>query len=38
MDRATEPAKPDRRKRRQGRGKVRPRVSVEDRVVKVAAT
>src|SRR4029077_15663678 len=34
MDRATEPPKPDRHGNRPRRGKVRPRVSVEDRVVK----
>ena len=37
MDKATEPAKPGRQEKRRGRGKVRPRVSVEDRVLKVAA-
>ena len=37
MDKATEPPKPDRHGNRPRRGKVRPRVSVEDRVVKAAA-
>ena len=37
MDKATEAGKPGRQEKRAGRGKVRPRVSVEDRVVKVAA-
>ena len=37
MDKATDPAKPGRREKRRGRGKVRPRVSVEDRVLKAAA-
>jgi hypothetical protein len=37
MDKATEPPKPDRQENRPRRGKVRPRVSIEDRVVKVAA-
>jgi hypothetical protein len=37
MDTATEPAKPDRQKNRARRGKIRPRVSIEDRVLKVAA-
>jgi hypothetical protein len=37
MDKATEPAKLDRQKNRPRRGKVRPRVSIEDRVVKAAA-
>ena len=37
MDKATEPAKPDRHKHRPRRGKVRPRVSIEERVLKVAA-
>lgn len=37
MDRGTEPAKPDRQLGRPRRGKVRPRVSVEDRVLKAAA-
>jgi len=36
MDKATDPAKPGRYEKRRGRGKVRPRVSVEDRVLKVA--
>jgi hypothetical protein len=34
MDKATEPGNPDRREKRPGRGKVQPRVSVEDRVLK----
>ena len=33
MEKGTEPAKPDRRDKRRGRGKVTPRVSVEDRIV-----
>jgi hypothetical protein len=37
MDKATEPGKPDRREKRPGRGKVRPRVSVEDRALKATA-
>lgn len=37
MDRGTEPAKPDRQRGRPRRGKVRPRVSIEDRVLKAAA-
>jgi Transposase IS66 family len=37
MDKATEPAKPDRQARQPGRGKIRPRVSIEDQVLKVAA-
>jgi len=37
MDKATEPPKPERQGNRPRRGKVRPRVSIEDRVVKVAA-
>jgi hypothetical protein len=37
MDKATEPPKPDRQGNRPRRGKVRPRVSIEDRVLKVAA-
>jgi len=36
MDKGTEPSKPVEREKRRGRGKVTPRVSVEDRVVKVA--
>ena len=35
MDKGTEPSKPVKREKRRGRGKVTPRVSVEDRVVKV---
>jgi transposase IS66 family protein len=37
MDKATEPAKPDRPEKRLGRGKLRPRVRVEDRVLQAAA-
>jgi Transposase IS66 family len=37
MDKATEPAKPDRQEGQPRRGKVRPRVSVEDCVLKAAA-
>ena len=37
MDKATEPTKPDRQEKHPGRGKVRPRVSVEDRVLTAAA-
>jgi hypothetical protein len=37
MDKATEPAKPDRQKNRGRRGKVRPCVSIEDRVLKAVA-
>ncbi len=37
MDKATEPTKSGSPEKRPGRGKVRPRVSVEDRVLKVAA-
>jgi hypothetical protein len=37
MDKATEPARPDRQEGRPRRGKVRPRVSVEDRVLKATA-
>jgi hypothetical protein len=37
MDKATEPAKPTRQGNRQRRGKVRPRVSIEDHVLKAAA-
>ena len=37
MDKATEPAKPGRQKDRPRRGKVRPCVSIEDRVLKAAA-
>ncbi|MDQ2764468.1 MAG: transposase [Pseudomonadota bacterium] len=36
MDKATEPAKPDWQKNRPRRGKIRPRVSIEDRVLKAA--
>jgi hypothetical protein len=36
MDKATEPAKPHRPANRPRRGKVRPRVSIEERVLKVA--
>jgi len=34
MDKGTGPSKPDRREKQRGRGKVTPRVTVEDRVVK----
>jgi hypothetical protein len=37
MEKATEPAGPDERKKRPGRGKIRPRVNIEDRVLKAAA-
>jgi Transposase IS66 family len=37
MDKATEPASPRMQGRRRGRGKVRPRVSIEDRIIKAAA-
>ena len=37
MDKATEPAKPDRQKNHPRRGKVRPRVSIEERLLKAAA-
>lgn len=37
MDEATEPAMPDRQGGRPGRGKVRPRVIIEDHVLKAAA-
>ena len=37
MDKATELGKPDRQEKCPGRGKIRPRVSVEDRVLKAAA-
>jgi hypothetical protein len=37
MDKATEPAKPERREKHPGRGKVSPRVRVEDRVLKASA-
>jgi hypothetical protein len=37
MDQGTEPAKPGKKGKRRFRGKVTPQVSVEDRVVKVAA-
>jgi hypothetical protein len=37
MDKATAPGKSVRHEKRQGRGKVRPGVSVEDRVLKAAA-
>ncbi|MGD0109910.1 MAG: hypothetical protein ABSC06_38700 [Rhodopila sp.] len=36
MDKATEPAKPDRPGNRPRRGKIRPRVSIVDRVLKAA--
>jgi hypothetical protein len=37
MDKATEPPKPERQGNRPRRGRVRPRASIEDRVLKVAA-
>jgi hypothetical protein len=37
MDKATEPTRLDAQKNRPGRGKIRPRVSIEDRVLKVTA-
>jgi Transposase IS66 family len=37
MDKATEPARPDWQKNRPRRGKVRPRVSIEERVLKATA-
>lgn len=37
MDKATEPPRPERQANRPRRGKVRPRVSIADRVLKVAA-
>jgi len=37
MDKATDPGKSDGQEKRGRRGKVRPRLSVEDRVLKVAA-
>ncbi len=37
MDKATEPAKPDRQAGRARRGKVRPRVSIEDHVLAAVA-
>jgi hypothetical protein len=37
MDKTTEPAKPNRQEGRPRRGQVRPRVSIEDRVLKAAA-
>ena len=37
MDHATDPARPSPHEKRPGRGKVSPRVSIEDRVIKVAA-
>jgi hypothetical protein len=36
MDNATEPASPRMQGRRRGRGRVRPRVSIEDRIIKAA--
>ena len=35
MEKATEPAKPDKREKRRGRGKVQPTVAVEDKVIPV---
>jgi hypothetical protein len=37
MDKATEPPKPDRQKDRPRRGKIRPRVTIEDHVLKATA-
>ena len=37
MDKATEPPKPDRQGNRARRGKIRPRVSIEDRVLRTTA-
>jgi hypothetical protein len=37
MDHATQPAKPSRQEKRLGRGKVQPRVSIEDRVITATA-
>jgi hypothetical protein len=37
MDKATEPGRPSPHEKRPGRGKVRPRVRIEDRVITVAA-
>jgi len=37
MDKGTEPAKPAKKEKQRRRGKVTPRVSIEDRVVKAAA-
>jgi hypothetical protein len=37
MDKGTEPAQRDQQKMRPGRGKIRPRVSVEDRILSAAA-
>jgi len=37
MEKATEPANPVKRAKRRGRGKIRPRVVVEDRIIKAAA-
>jgi hypothetical protein len=37
MDKATEPASPAQRGKRRGRGRVRPRVSIEDRIIKAEA-
>ena len=37
MDKATEPARPDRREHRRRRGKVRPRVGIEEHVLKATA-
>jgi hypothetical protein len=37
MDKATEPANPVKRGKRRGRGKIRPCVMVEDRIIKAAA-
>ena len=37
MEKATEPANPIKREKRRGRGKIRPRVVVEDRIIKASA-
>jgi hypothetical protein len=37
IDRATEPSKSARREKRMGRGKVKPRVSIDDRLLKAPA-
>ena len=36
MDKGTDPAKPDRQQNRPGRGKITPRVNVEDRILSAA--
>jgi hypothetical protein len=37
MEKATEPANPVKREKRRGRGKIRPRVAVEERIIKATA-